>query len=202
MNFTQLKERYPGLCAAGNVNYDSRLCAVGNVNYDSKDGLEVDINSTVSSGFKQWEKVSLVPLAFNPANSRSMTREESAAYSEKLKRVGAFGVLDVPTHIIDNGIRTCREHNDPAVLQEKFSDMSKLALGDYNSDKGTRYQFVKVIRVNTAWTGNIWYYVTFQAKKNGFPLKNFQARICRRTRDEVMVEFCRVEPEPEEPELP
>ncbi|KAH7849753.1 hypothetical protein Vadar_022476 [Vaccinium darrowii] len=130
---------------------------------------------------------------------RQMTPEEMDAYNKQLKMVGEFGVLDVPTQIIDNVIRPSMVQNDPTALQEAFSDMSKIALGDYNRQKGTQYQFVKVIRVNIAWTGTIWYYVTFQANREGFPPKNFQARICGQWGDKIRVEFCRVGPKPDLP---
>ncbi|XP_058217241.1 uncharacterized protein LOC131328297 [Rhododendron vialii] len=116
-----------------------------------------------------------------------------------------FDVGDVPAHVMLEMIRPVCQQSDPLALQQGFSDMAKVALGVYNENQGTRYQFFQVIKVNYFCTGALWYYITFQAKNvmDGSQLQNFQALTTPgplESEAKVKVEFCRVEPKPELPE--
>ncbi|XP_058193685.1 uncharacterized protein LOC131310593 isoform X3 [Rhododendron vialii] len=125
-----------------------------------------------------------------------LTREETVEYNRKVKESGGFDVGDLPSGVLDYCIK-------PLTIDEtrsrksmlKFQDMAKTAIRVYNEEHDTKYQFVKVIRVN--WRMSIWsfYYITFEAKDDmtSSPPQNFQAYVRMSSEGEKTIKFCRVE---------
>ncbi|KAH7848862.1 hypothetical protein Vadar_009376 [Vaccinium darrowii] len=209
------KRRYPGLCTTmmgKSIKPPERVKS----SLPDKDEVESILkepgkksskgNSTIALAFKQPEKESgegnsmiwsaskqtekeIIDRLRQELHPNQMTPEELAAHNKKCDESEGFDVPDVPSHIVDNVLRPSHLQDVPAALELAFGDMSKIALEDYNRVKGTPYQFVKVIKVNTEYSGAVWHYVNFQAKKDGCPPQNFQARICPHRGVEKMVEF-------------
>ncbi|XP_058220971.1 uncharacterized protein LOC131331138 [Rhododendron vialii] len=171
---------------------------------DEVDSLEGEEVTLWPKGLEERAKASK-SLTKEDTKKFYFTPEEYAVYSRKLRASEGFDVGDVPARLLIEVIRPVRQQSDPLALQQGFSDMAKVALGVYNENQGTRYQFFQVIRVNCVFTGALWYYITFQAKNvmDGSQLKNFQAVTSLGrlgSEEKTQVKFCRVEPKPELPE--
>ncbi|KAI8527633.1 hypothetical protein RHMOL_Rhmol12G0090800 [Rhododendron molle] len=125
-----------------------------------------------------------------------LTREETVEYNRKVKESGGFDVGDLPSGVLDYCIKPLTvDETRSRKSMLKFQDMAQTAIRVYNEEHDTKYQFVKVIRVN--WRMSIWsfYYITFEAKDDmtSSPPQNFQAYVRRSSEGEKTIKFCRVE---------
>ncbi|KAG5521493.1 hypothetical protein RHGRI_033904 [Rhododendron griersonianum] len=125
-----------------------------------------------------------------------LTREETVEYNRKVKESGGFDVGDLPSGVLDYCIKPLTiDETCSRTSMLKFQDMAKTAIRVYNEEHDTKYQFVKVIRVN--WRMSIWsfYYITFEAKDDmtSSPPQNFQAYVRMSSEGEKTIKFCRVE---------
>ncbi|XP_070047819.1 uncharacterized protein [Nicotiana tomentosiformis] len=95
-------------------------------------------------------------------DGRSMSRKLREEYNRQVDESEGFDInLDLPL-----GVRMVAPINPQRGFENipRYTELSRMAIGDFNSQNNKRYEFVKNLTVNTSLAAGFWCRITFQAR--------------------------------------
>ncbi|KAL5076102.1 hypothetical protein RYX36_015086 [Vicia faba] len=96
-----------------------------------------------------------------------------AEYLERSRNLSRFDAIEPPPHIC-GGISPLHITNE---VRGDLIPLCELALHKYNTEQGTNFVFVHILKSTHQYVSGTNYFITFQAKSPNCPLVTFQAYV-------------------------
>ncbi|CAK8567040.1 unnamed protein product [Lathyrus sativus] len=94
-----------------------------------------------------------------------------AEYRERSRNLSPFDAIEPPPCLC-GGISPLRVTNE---VRRNLTPLCELALDKYNTEQGTNFVFVDIVKSTHQGVAGTNYYITFQANSPNCPLVTFQA---------------------------